>query len=215
MSGSVSSVSFDFETHTSFLADLDAPPQGYVPFLEESRNTILKQKRKTKKMVRDLGRCVWYSMSDRLRFLNRPSLGNEPNTNEPISSTFSQSIGQRRCFVAFGKNRIAIAEAYCRLSMRAQPWSQSTSDCSNETGSTIGFLPTMSSITHIHQARHCFSKLQDNPRPMAFDSSIWDTENRSTSRSLPTEFALYRKGFSPLRRPNGITTNADIMLASH
>lgn len=55
MSGSVSSVSFDFETHTSFLADLDAPPQGYVPFLEESRNTILKQKRKTKKMVRDLG----------------------------------------------------------------------------------------------------------------------------------------------------------------
>ncbi len=39
----------------SFLANLEAHPEGYVEFLESTRATILKQRRKTKKMVRELG----------------------------------------------------------------------------------------------------------------------------------------------------------------
>ena len=39
----------------SFLANLEAHPEGYVQFLEASRATITKQRRKTKKMSKDLG----------------------------------------------------------------------------------------------------------------------------------------------------------------
>ena len=39
----------------SYLADLAAHPQGYVAFLEQERGTILKQRRKTKKLIKDLG----------------------------------------------------------------------------------------------------------------------------------------------------------------
>ena len=47
--------SFHFGTCPSFLADLEAHPEGYVPFLESTRETIFKQRRKTKKMIKDLG----------------------------------------------------------------------------------------------------------------------------------------------------------------
>lgn len=39
----------------SYMANLGAHDEGYVAFLERERATILKQRRKTKKMVRDLG----------------------------------------------------------------------------------------------------------------------------------------------------------------
>ena len=39
----------------SFLADLEGHPEGYVEFLESTRATIYKQRRKTKKMSKDLG----------------------------------------------------------------------------------------------------------------------------------------------------------------
>ena len=39
----------------SFLANLEAHAEGYVEFLEKTRATIFKQRRKTKKMVKDLG----------------------------------------------------------------------------------------------------------------------------------------------------------------
>lgn len=46
---------FHFGFRPSFLADLNGRPEGYVEFLESSRETIFKQRRKTKKMVKDLG----------------------------------------------------------------------------------------------------------------------------------------------------------------
>jgi CelD/BcsL family acetyltransferase involved in cellulose biosynthesis len=39
----------------SFLANLEAHPDGYVEYLETTRATIFKQRRKTKKMIKDLG----------------------------------------------------------------------------------------------------------------------------------------------------------------
>jgi CelD/BcsL family acetyltransferase involved in cellulose biosynthesis len=39
----------------SFLANLEAHPEGYVEYLESTRATILKQRRKTKKLSKDLG----------------------------------------------------------------------------------------------------------------------------------------------------------------
>jgi CelD/BcsL family acetyltransferase involved in cellulose biosynthesis len=39
----------------AFLADLEAHPEGYAEFLESTRATIEKQRRKTKKMIKDLG----------------------------------------------------------------------------------------------------------------------------------------------------------------
>lgn len=39
----------------AFLADLEAHPEGYATFLESTRATIEKQRRKTKKMIKDLG----------------------------------------------------------------------------------------------------------------------------------------------------------------
>lgn len=39
----------------SFLADLSAHPNGYVAFLETTRQTIFKQRKKTRKMIKDLG----------------------------------------------------------------------------------------------------------------------------------------------------------------
>jgi CelD/BcsL family acetyltransferase involved in cellulose biosynthesis len=39
----------------SFLADLSAHPSGYVSFLETTRQTIFKQRKKTRKMIKDLG----------------------------------------------------------------------------------------------------------------------------------------------------------------
>jgi CelD/BcsL family acetyltransferase involved in cellulose biosynthesis len=39
----------------SFLADLSAHPEGYVAFLEATRQTIFKQRKKTRKMIKDLG----------------------------------------------------------------------------------------------------------------------------------------------------------------
>ncbi len=39
----------------SFLANLEAHSEGYVNYLEATRETIYKQRRKTKKLVRDLG----------------------------------------------------------------------------------------------------------------------------------------------------------------
>jgi len=46
---------FRYGTVRSFLADLDRHPYGYHRFLEETRGTVFKQRRKTKKMVKDLG----------------------------------------------------------------------------------------------------------------------------------------------------------------
>ncbi len=42
-------------TGPSFLANLAAHPEGYVAYLENSRGTISKQRRKSRKMVQDLG----------------------------------------------------------------------------------------------------------------------------------------------------------------
>jgi CelD/BcsL family acetyltransferase involved in cellulose biosynthesis len=47
--------SYHLGSSPSFLADLEAHPEGYVSFLESTRETIYKQRRKTKKMIRDLG----------------------------------------------------------------------------------------------------------------------------------------------------------------
>ncbi len=44
-----------FGTTQSFLADLQKHDRGYVAFLEQARETIFKQRRKTKKMIKDLG----------------------------------------------------------------------------------------------------------------------------------------------------------------
>ena len=44
-----------FGTTASYLADLERHEQGYVSFLEKERATIFKQRRKTKKMIKDLG----------------------------------------------------------------------------------------------------------------------------------------------------------------
>jgi CelD/BcsL family acetyltransferase involved in cellulose biosynthesis len=56
MSGPVvADSSFQLGQNPSFLADLAAHPEGYVNFLETTRETIFKQRRKTKKMIRDLG----------------------------------------------------------------------------------------------------------------------------------------------------------------
>jgi CelD/BcsL family acetyltransferase involved in cellulose biosynthesis len=40
---------------SGFLADLSAHPNGYVAFLETTRQTICKQRKKTRKMIKDLG----------------------------------------------------------------------------------------------------------------------------------------------------------------
>ncbi len=49
------STRFSFGSTPSFLADLGSHQTSYVEFLEQTRETIFKQRRKTKKMVRDLG----------------------------------------------------------------------------------------------------------------------------------------------------------------
>ncbi len=46
---------YAFGSVKSFMADLTRHPKGYVAYLEETRGTIFKQRRKTKKMVKDLG----------------------------------------------------------------------------------------------------------------------------------------------------------------
>jgi len=46
---------YHFGLRPSFLADLNGRPKGYVEFLESTRETIFKQRRKTKKMAKDLG----------------------------------------------------------------------------------------------------------------------------------------------------------------
>jgi CelD/BcsL family acetyltransferase involved in cellulose biosynthesis len=51
----VGAAEFAFGTTPSFLADLESHPEGYVHYLEKNRDTIFKQRRKTAKMIRDLG----------------------------------------------------------------------------------------------------------------------------------------------------------------
>lgn len=46
---------YHWGTTASYLADLAAHPEGYVQFLETTRETIFKQRKKTRKMVKDLG----------------------------------------------------------------------------------------------------------------------------------------------------------------
>jgi CelD/BcsL family acetyltransferase involved in cellulose biosynthesis len=46
---------YTFGTTRTFLADLASHPEGYVQFLEHSRKTVFKQRKKTRKMIKDLG----------------------------------------------------------------------------------------------------------------------------------------------------------------
>jgi len=50
------SPSAKFTSQPSFTANLKAHPEGYVAYLEATRDTIAKQKRKTRKLERDFGK---------------------------------------------------------------------------------------------------------------------------------------------------------------
>jgi CelD/BcsL family acetyltransferase involved in cellulose biosynthesis len=46
---------FTFKNRPTFMADLQVADQGYVDYLEQSSKTIFKQRKKTRKMIKDLG----------------------------------------------------------------------------------------------------------------------------------------------------------------